>query len=114
MNIEELRKICLSLPSVTEDINWDNNLCFSIGGKMFLICGLDQNPLTASFKVNEEDFVKFSNTEGFKPAPYLARYKWIYSSDVSQMNKKQWEVIIKNSYDLIRSKLPKKILAELE
>lgn len=114
MNIEELRKICLSLPSVTEDIKWENHLCFNIGGKMFLICGLDQNPLTASFKVSEDDFVSFSSKEGFKPAPYLARYRWIFSSDTSLLTKKQWEVIIKNSYDLIRSKLPKKILAELE
>ena len=32
MAIDQLRKYCLSLPAVTEDVKWENNLVFSVGG----------------------------------------------------------------------------------
>ena len=35
MNIEQLRKFCLSFPGATEDIKWGNDLCFCVGKKMF-------------------------------------------------------------------------------
>lgn len=114
MNIEELRKICTSLPGVTEDIKWENHLCFNIGGKMFLITGLDQVPVTASFKTNDDDFANLSTREGFQPAPYLARHKWIHISDINHLSIKEWKKLIKNSYEIIRSKLPKKIIAGIE
>lgn len=114
MNIEELRKLCTSLPDVTEDIKWENHLCFNIGGKMFCILGLDQVPVTASFKTSDEDFILLSTREGFRPAPYLARYKWIHTSDINNLSTKDWKKLISESYRLIKSKLPKKILITLE
>lgn len=113
MNIEDLRKICLDLPFVTEDIKWENHLCFNIGGKMFLIAGLDSTPVTASFKTDDDDFARLSVQEGFKPAPYLARNKWVHTSDIGKLNKKEWTQLIKKSYEIIKSKLTKKILNSL-
>jgi len=114
MNIEELRNLCKSFPAVTEDIKWENHLCFNIGRKMFLITGLDQTPITASFKVDDEDFLELSTKKGFKPAPYLARYKWIHCSDINLLAEKKWKLYAGKSYSLIKSKLSKKILKELE
>jgi predicted DNA-binding protein (MmcQ/YjbR family) len=51
MNVEDIQLICKALPSVTEDIKWEHDLVFSIGGKMFCVVGLEQSPTTASFKV---------------------------------------------------------------
>jgi predicted DNA-binding protein (MmcQ/YjbR family) len=28
-------ELCRSLPGVTEDVKWENDLIFSVGGKMF-------------------------------------------------------------------------------
>ncbi|MDQ3047520.1 MAG: MmcQ/YjbR family DNA-binding protein [Bacteroidota bacterium] len=114
MFIEDLQKICLKFPSVTEDIKRENHLCFNIGGKMFLITGLDMSPTTASFKVTEEDFTLLSVREGFKPAPYLARYKWVHVDDINRLSHKEWEKYLKTSYQLVKSGLPKKIQKELE
>jgi hypothetical protein len=33
MDIEFIRKHCTSLKGVTEDVKWDHDLVFSIGGK---------------------------------------------------------------------------------
>ena len=35
MDVEWLRKICLSLPGTTEQVQWGNDLLFKVHGKMF-------------------------------------------------------------------------------
>jgi predicted DNA-binding protein (MmcQ/YjbR family) len=112
MNIDQLRAYCLSLPAVTEDVKWENDLVFSVGGKMFCAAGLE-NPLQFSFKVGDEDFEELSNREGFKPAPYLARAKWVLLTESSRLHTKEWKEFIKQSYELVKNKLPKKITMEL-
>jgi len=112
MVIDDIRKYCHTLPAVTEDVKWGNDLCFSIGGKMFCVTSLTE-PFGVSFKVKDEEFDELSNSEGFIPAPYVARYKWVLLQDAGKISKKQLQSYIKQSYELIKSKLPKKILNEL-
>ena len=113
MNVENIQAICKKLDAVTEDIKWGNDLVFSAGGKMFCVVGLDQSPANASFKVKEDDFEEMCSREGFKPAPYLARYKWVWMDDISRLNKKEWELYIRQSYNLVKDKLPIKTKKEL-
>jgi predicted DNA-binding protein (MmcQ/YjbR family) len=108
MSIEEIQSICEKLKGVTEDIKWEDHLCFNIGGKMFLVTAPDRVPHSASFKVNEKDFGELTAKEGFIPAPYLARYKWVHVDDINRLNKKQWEYYINQSYELIAAGLPAK------
>ena len=113
MNVEDIQSICKELPFVTEDIKWEHDLVFSIGGKMFCIVGLDQVPTTASFKVKDDEFEELSKQDGFKPAPYVAKYKWVLIEDIRKMNKGDWEKYIRQSYELVKDKLPNKIKKEL-
>jgi predicted DNA-binding protein (MmcQ/YjbR family) len=113
MNIESLREFCLSLPYTTEDVKWGADVCFSIGGKMFCVSGFSQ-PLHASLKVNDEEFEEVSSRQGIIPAPYLARYKWVLISEDAGLTDKQWKHYISQSYELIKDKLPKKMLKELQ
>ena len=113
IDIEELSQICLQLPAVTQDIKWDNHLCFNVGNKMFLIMGLENAPTTASFKVSQEDFDELCALEGFQPAPYLARYKWVHMDDIGRMPLHKWQSYIHRSYSLVASKLPKRLQKEL-
>ena len=108
MNIEELRIFCLSLPSVTEDIKWGNNLVFSVAEKMFCLADLDP-PLQVSFKVPEEEFVELTSTTDIIQAPYFARMKWVTVLKESRLSRKEWEHYLRQSYELVKSKLPKKI-----
>ena len=111
--IDQLREFCLSLTSVTEDVKWENDLVFSIGGKMFCVAGLDR-PLRFSFKVPDDEFDEISNKTGFKPAPYLARAKWVLLTEPSRLQNKEWKQYVKNSYELVKKKLPKKLIADLD
>lgn len=108
MNIEDIQSICKELQGVTEDIKWEHDLVFSIGGKMFCVVGLDQTPTSASFKVKEDEFEELSNRESFKPAPYVAKYKWVLTDDINRMSKTDWKRYIEQSYNLIKDKLPNK------
>ena len=111
VNIEDIRAFCLALQGTTEDIKWGNDLCFCIGGKMFCVTILT-GTLTLSFKVNDEEFAEVSSSDGFIPAPYAARYKWVLLEDPDKITKKELLVYIKQSYDLVRSKLSRKVLKE--
>ena len=113
MAIEDIQKICKKFPLVTEDIKWETHLCYCIGGKIFIITSPDASPVNASFKVDDEDFAELTEKEGFIPAPYLARYKWIQLDNVSRLSNKQWEVYLKKAYELVKVKLPAKRKKEL-
>ena len=113
MNVEDIRTICQSLKSVTEDIKWGHDLVFSIGGKMFCVAGLDESPTSASFKVKEEEFDEMSNRNGFKPAPYVAKYKWVWIEDINKMKKADWKKYLEQSYELVKNKLPAKLRKQL-
>ncbi len=113
MSIEDLQKLCKTFKGVTEDIKWDDHLCFNIGGKMFLVTSPDSVPVSASFQVTAEEFEELSNKEGFIPAPYLAKYKWVHLDDISRLSKKQWQHYAKQSYELKAAKLPKKLKTEI-
>jgi predicted DNA-binding protein (MmcQ/YjbR family) len=113
MNIDFIRKYCISLPAVTEDVKWDNDLCFSIGGKLFCVCSLDP-PFKAAFKVRDDEFDELSNTDGFIPAPYMARAKWVLVTEPSKLNKKEWEAYILQSYELKKASLTKKLRKDLK
>src|SRR5687767_2630657 len=112
MDLEQLRSFCLSLPAVTEDVKWDHDLCFSVGGKMFCVASLDP-PFTCAFKVRDELFEELSVRDGFMPAPYMARAKWVKVNKPASLGKKEWQLYVKDSYEMIKAKLTRKARVEL-
>ena len=107
MDIEILRSICLSFPAVSEEVKWGNDLCFVVAGKMFCVTSLEP-PHTFSFKVTDIEFDELSESEGFKPAPYLARAKWVLCTDSKKFNKKDLKNYLRQSYEMITAKITKK------
>lgn len=102
----------MSFPSVTEDVKWETNLCFCVGGKIFCVASLNPSH-HFSFKVSDEEFEELTQREGIIPTPYLARARWVMVQDVIQISKKEVNDYIRASYDLIKAKLPAKLKAEL-
>ena len=112
MNIEKLRKLCLSLPHVTEDVKWGNDLCFCVGKKMFCLTGLSGS-FKVSLKVRDDEFDELSVSSGIIKAPYVGRYKWILIENDSRFSEREWEHYIRQSYELVKEKLPQKVLVTL-
>ncbi|GAB3195534.1 putative DNA-binding protein (MmcQ/YjbR family) [Pontibacter aydingkolensis] len=113
MNIEALREFCLGLPGVTEDVKWGADLCFLVREKMFCVTSIDA-PHSVSFKVTAEQFDEMVSRPGIIPAPYMARNKWINVQEWNVLNDAQWETYVKQSYALVKAKLPKKLQKEIE
>jgi predicted DNA-binding protein (MmcQ/YjbR family) len=112
MNIEELRLFCLGLPAATEDIKWENNLVFSVAGKIFCLADLDP-PLHVALKVPEEQFDELTLSVEIMQASHFARRQWIAVIDESRFSRSEWEHYIRQSYSLVVAKLPKKVRQEI-
>jgi predicted DNA-binding protein (MmcQ/YjbR family) len=108
MNIEQLRKLCLSFPSATEQIQWGDDLLFKIAGKMFAITPLEPARVWLSLKVTPEDFAELTERPGIIPAPYLARAKWIALESRDALSPAELASLLRSSYDLVIAKLPRK------
>lgn len=108
MDIESLRAFCMSQPGATEDVKWEDHLCFSVGGKMFCVTGFSA-PLKIKIKVADDEFDELCATPSIAPAAHIGRYKWITVDDVSRFTDDEWKSRIRKSYELVRDKLPKKI-----
>jgi predicted DNA-binding protein (MmcQ/YjbR family) len=113
MTVEDLQAICKKFKGVTEDIKWEDHLCFNIGGKMFLVTAPDSTPCSASFKVPEEDFEEISSKAGFSKHKYIGRYFWVQLDDINRVSRKQWEKYARQSYELVASKLSGKLKKQL-
>lgn len=109
MNIEQLRKFCLSLPHVTEDVKWGSDLCFCVGAKMFAITSADSNEGGISLKCTPEKFAELIEIDGVAPSAYVGRYHWVRISRMDVIATDELKELIKTSYNLVRDKLPKKI-----
>ncbi|NQV02626.1 MAG: MmcQ/YjbR family DNA-binding protein [Bacteroidia bacterium] len=107
MNIEELREFCLSLPAVTEDIKWGDNLVFSVGEKMFCLADLAP-PIRVTFKVPEEQFADLIDTPDIIQASYFARNKWICVENESRFTRQEWEQYLRQAHELVKAKLTRK------
>lgn len=115
MNFDQIREFCLSLPHVTEKVQWENDLLFCIGGKMFTVLALDAvAPYRMSFKCTPEEFAELTEQEHIDPAPYVARYHWVALKQLNAVPKSELKRLIKDSYEMVKAKLPKKILADLK
>jgi predicted DNA-binding protein (MmcQ/YjbR family) len=108
MDIDRLRKLCLSLPGATEQIQWQDHLLFKVGGRMFAITPLEPARLWLSIKADPQEFADLTERPGVIPAPYLARAKWIAVESKHALTPPELEALIRRSYELVLAKLPRK------
>jgi predicted DNA-binding protein (MmcQ/YjbR family) len=109
MNIDWVREHCLSFPGATEQIQWGNDLLFKVGGKMFAVAPLEPAPVCLSFKVSEESFAELTERPDIIPAPYLARAQWVALETRDALPTEELARLLRESYELIVAKLPKRI-----
>ena len=114
MDIESVRAYCLSFPHATEKVQWGNDLVFKIAGEMFAAVVLEgASKYCLSFKCTEEKFAELIEHDGIDPAPYSARYHWVAVERFDVMHDQELKALLRESYDLVFAKLPKKMKAEL-
>ena len=107
--LDSIREYCLSLPGVSENIQWEDVLLFRVGGKIFVMVNLDPaGEDRIAFKCDPTTFAELLEREGARPAAYVGRFQWIGLRDFNVLPAAELRELIRVSYDLIVAKLPKK------
>ena len=103
MNIEGLREYCLSKPGAEETLPFGpDTLVFKVAEKIFLLVGLDEQPLSFNVKCDPERAVELR--EEFPcvlPGYHMNKKHWntiVVDGSVSTKQLKEW---IDHSYALV-------------
>jgi predicted DNA-binding protein (MmcQ/YjbR family) len=107
--VDWIRELCLSLPEATENIQWGEDLCFKIRGKIFATVVLSDGKYPRlCFKCTPEKFDELLEIEGVSIAPYVGRYKWVLLANSNVLPATDLERLIRRSYELVVAKAPRK------
>jgi predicted DNA-binding protein (MmcQ/YjbR family) len=113
MTNDSIREFCMALPGTTEQVQWDDHLLFKVGGKMFAMTKLGGQQ--CNFKTTPEKFVELVEMPNIVPTPYnMWKYHWVTCESLTAMPDREFREFLKESYGLVRAKLPKKKQAEIE
>ena len=104
MNFDALRALCLSFPHATEKLQWEDELCFKVGGKIFAMVALSSVPHRLIFKSDAEEFLELIENKGVVPAPYVGRYKWVMLQSLDALTGTEIDRCIRKSYAMVAAK----------
>ena len=110
-DLDWVRELCLSFPGATEKVTWGHDLTFRISDKIFAVTVLEPAKVWLSFKCSAENFAELTERAGIIPAPYMARNQWVALETREALQKEDLAALLRESYDLVFSKLPRKTQA---
>jgi predicted DNA-binding protein (MmcQ/YjbR family) len=107
MNVDEIRAYCLAFPQATENIQWGDDLCFKICGKLFATLALTAVPQKLCFRCTPEIFAELVEREDIAPAPYVGRYKWVILNRLDALRNDELRDMLGQSYEMVAANAPK-------
>lgn len=116
MNIESLRQYCLSKPGAEETLPFGpDTLVYKVGGKMFLLPGLNEEQLSFNVKCDPEKAIELREEYPcVLPGYHMNKKHWntvVVDGHVSSKQLKEW---IDVSYNLVTKSLPGKTKDKLK
>jgi len=116
MNIDTLRAYCLSKPAVEETLPFGpDTLVFKVAGKVFLLTGLDSDPLSFNVKCDPDLAVELRERyDAVQPGYHMNKKHWntvTVDGSVSGKLLREW---IDHSYELVVNSLPAKIRSTIK
>ena len=116
MDIESLRDYCLSKPAVEETLPFGTDtLVYKVGGKIFLLCGMDSEILQFNVKCDPEKAIELRERyDCVQPGYHMNKKHWntiVVDGTASNTLLKEW---IDDSYELIVKSLPTKAREQLK
>lgn len=94
---------------------WGDASVAKVGGKIFAILSGADAPGSGglSFKCSDMSFALLPDLDGVRPAPYLARAKWVQIIDGSALWEDELRNYVREAHRLVAGKLPRRLRAEL-
>lgn len=115
MNERELKALSRDWPGVASAVKWDNDLVFTVAGKMFAVyCLHGPHRGRISFKVDAERFLELTDQPGIAPAAYMARAFWVSIAEPDRFARAKIGEFVRRSYELVRAGLSKRQQAALD
>jgi predicted DNA-binding protein (MmcQ/YjbR family) len=100
---------CLRLPSVTKLVQWGGTSVFKVGGKMFALGGgFAAGSGGYVFKVSDMAYAMLIEHGVARPAPYLARAKWVQLVSNNALPDAELTAYLAQAHALIVAKLTRK------
>ena len=116
MNIEQFRDYCLSLKGVAESFPFDENtLVMKVMGKMFALTSLTSPFFSVNLKCDPEKAIKLRDEyESIIPGWHMNKKHWnTITFEYGELPDTLVLDLVNHSYDLVVSKLTKKLKLEL-
>ncbi len=93
---------CRALPAVTSVVQWGADQVFKVGGRIFAI----RLPSGAcSIKVTDIAYEALTEAGRARPAPYLARAKWVMFEDLAEVEGVEMIDWLATAHALVAAKL---------
>jgi predicted DNA-binding protein (MmcQ/YjbR family) len=109
---DPLYDLCRSLPGVTEDVKWQHDLVFSVGGKMFAAFALPEGE-PFGLPVDPDLCAALTREPGIVPAPYLAKHGWVSVERRSALPLATTRDLLREAHARVAAKLPRRVREEL-
>src|SRR5215475_7798700 len=114
MTPEAFHVAALALPGTTFDIKWGADRVYSVGGKMFAHAGMEGDPEPKyMFKASDLAFEMLVEQGVARPAPYLARAKWVQLAGPNALADEDLRAYLKEAHRIVAGKLPAAVKAGL-
>ncbi|TDH34877.1 MmcQ/YjbR family DNA-binding protein [Pseudohoeflea suaedae] len=116
LDLETYNRICSQLTGARHVRQWGDAHVWKVGEKVFAL-GREQDDGTmhVTFKASDMAWEIFRDTEGVRPAPYLASrgLKWLQRTDDSAMDDETLTGLIADSHGMAAANLTRKRRREL-
>ncbi|MEZ7837857.1 MAG: MmcQ/YjbR family DNA-binding protein [Flavobacteriales bacterium] len=114
MPIENLRSYCLAKATVAESFPFDEHtLVVKVAGKMFALFSLEKHPLQVNLKCDPEKAIDLRERyQSVIPGYHMNKKHWNTLVIDGELSKELVEELVDHSYELVVSKLSKKVKSE--
>jgi predicted DNA-binding protein (MmcQ/YjbR family) len=111
MNIETLHTYCLAKKGVEASFPFgEDTLVFKVGGKIFLLTGLNSSPLQFNVKCHPEKAIEWREQyDAVQPGYHMNKKHWNTVVVDGSIPNKVIQQMIDDSYELVVQSLPKSI-----
>jgi predicted DNA-binding protein (MmcQ/YjbR family) len=109
MDQDELKARCLALPGAQEEFPFGDEVSvFKVGGKMFALCSLDDQPLQLSVKCDPDLAAQLRAAHpAIAPGYHLNKRHWNTITLDGSLPDQMVTDLLGDSYDLVVASLPK-------
>lgn len=100
----------LALPATTKVVQWGGARVYKVGGRIFAIAGLGG---AISLKVTDLAYEVLVETGQARPAPYLARARWVAFDDIESLDEREVADWLNTAHALVAARLTRAQRTEL-